>query len=35
VRHMSFTPGTFIGVMNITARSVSLIGIAAFWPRKL
>ena len=32
---MIFTPGAFIGVMNMTARSVSLIGIAAFWPMKL
>ena len=34
-RQNSFTPGAFIGAMNITARSESLIGIAAFWPRKL
>ena len=32
---MIFTPGALSGVMNITARSVSLIGIAAFWPMKL
>ncbi len=32
---MILMPGKFSGAMNITARSVSAIGIAAFWPMKL
>jgi hypothetical protein len=35
VRQNSFTPGAFIGAMNMIARSGSFTGIAAFWPRKL